>query len=170
MTWLYDATSESWSVLTSGSDSRHYGQRGTQYQGQIVVSDYRNGNLYELDALTYTDNGDYIARELITPHTFASSSYNRLLIYRLRLDMEQGVGLIDGQGSNPQVMLQVSRDGGYTWGMELLATPGAIGEYLKRCEWRRLGGSRSFVFKIRITDPIKVVLIGCTAYATEAQK
>jgi hypothetical protein len=169
-TWLYDATSETWSRLTSGSDTRHYALRGTQYNGQIVASDYRNGNLYQLDVDTYTDNNDPIIRELITPHTFSSNSFNLLHIYRLRLDMEQGIGLVDGQGSNPQVMLQVSRDGGYTYGGEMWVSPGAMGEYLKRAEWRRLGVSRSFVFKFRISDPVKVVLINAAAYATEAAK
>lgn len=170
VTWLYDATSEAWSTMTSGDDTRHYGQRGTQFNGQIAVSDYRNGNIYNFDQTTYTDNGDYIARELITPHTFASSSFNRVLIYRLRLDMEQGVGLADGQGQSPQVMLQVSRDGGYTYGNEMWASPGQAGEYLKRAEWRRLGASRSFVFKFRITDPVKVVLLSASAVAQEASK
>lgn len=169
-TWLYDATSETWSRLTSGTDSRHYALRGTQYNGQIVASDYRNGNLYQLDVETYTDNGDPIIRELITPHTFAPTSFNKLHIYRLRLDMEQGIGLVDGQGSDPQVMLQVSRDGGYTYGDEMWVSPGAMGEYLKRAEWRRLGVSRSFVFKFKISDPVKVVLINAAAYATEAAK
>ena len=91
-TWMYDATSDAWSELTSGADARYYGQRATQFLNKIFVSDYRNGNMYTLDVDTYTDNGDYIARELITPHFFAGTSFNKLHIYRLRLDMEQGVG------------------------------------------------------------------------------
>lgn len=170
VTWLYDATSNIWSQLVSGDDTRHYGQFGTQYDYNFIVSDYRNGNLYILDPLTYTDNGDLIIRELITPHFFKGDSYNKLHIYRLRLDMQQGVGLNDGQGKNPQAMLQVSRDGGYTWGNEMWTNFGNQGEYLKRAEWRRLGVSRNYVFKFRISDPVKVVLIGAAAYATEAQK
>ena len=169
-TWMYDATSDTWSELTSGSDTRHYGQLATQFQNKIFVSDYRNGNIYTYDAETYTDNGDYIARELVTPHFFASTSFNKLHIYRLRLDMEQGVGLVDGQGQSPQVMLQVSRDGGYTWGNEMWTSPGQAGEFLHRAEWRRLGVSRNYVFKFRITDPVKVVMMSAAAYATEAAK
>lgn len=170
VTWLFDVTSEAWSVLQSGTSTRHYANRGAQYYNKMIVADYRNGNLYELDAQTYTDNGELIARELITPHFFAGTSFNKLHIYRLRLDMEQGVGLVDGQGSDPQVMLQVSRDGGFTYGNEMWTTPGAMGEYLHRAEWRRLGVSRNYVFKFRITDPVKVVLISAAAYATMAAK
>jgi len=205
-TWMYDATSDVWSELTSGADERHYGQRGTQFENEIYVSDYRNGNLYNLDPTTYTDDGDYIARELITPHFFASTSFNKLHIYRLRLDMEQGTGdatrlmptqvevfltaeddsildteigqdIISGYATedvpmiyNPQAMLQVSRDGGYTYGNEMWTSFGQVGEYLKRAEWRRLGVSRNYVFKFRITDPVKVVMMSAAAYATEAAK
>jgi hypothetical protein len=205
-TWMYDATSDVWSELASGADSRHYGQRATQFENQIFVSDYRNGNLYTYDALTYTDNGDYIARELITPHFFASTSFDKLHIYRLRLDMEQGTGdatrlmptqvevfltaeddsildteigqdLISGYATenvpmlyNPQVMLQVSRDGGFTYANEMWTTFGQAGEYLRRAEWRRLGVSRNYVFKFRITDPVKVVMMSAAAYAAKAAK
>ena len=170
VTWLYDATSEVWSTLLSGDTTRHYANFGCQFDFHVITSDYRNGNLYILDPASYTDNGDLIARELITPHFFVNTSFNKLHIYRLRLDMEQGGGLNDGQGQTPQVMLQVSRDGGYTWGDEMWATCGAQGNFLSRAEWRRLGVSRNYVFKFRITDPIKTVLIGAAAYATQASK
>jgi hypothetical protein len=170
VTWLYDATSQVWSTLLSGATTRHYANFGCQFDFHVITSDYRNGNLYILDPASYTDNGDLIARELITPHFFVNTSFNKLHIYRLRLDMEQGGGLNDGQGQNPQVMLQVSRDGGYTWGDEMWATCGAQGNFLSRAEWRRLGVSRNYVFKFRITDPIKTVLIGAAAYATQASK
>jgi hypothetical protein len=205
-TWMFDATSDVWSELASGTDSRHYGQLGTQYNNRIVVSDYRNGNLYTWDMQTYTDNGDTIVRELITPHTFSANSFNKLHIYRLRLDMEQGTGymteseltqlpvplgtesgatIVTETGTDitgaytsgsvpvvtaPQVMLQISRDGGYTYGNELWTNFGSIGEYTHRAEWRRLGVSRNYVFKFRISDPVKVVLISASAWATEAQK
>jgi len=205
-TWMYDATSDVWSELTSGAESRHYGLRSTQFQNEIYVSDYRNGNLYTYDVNTYTDNGDYIARELITPHFFASTSFDKLHIYRLRLDMEQGTGnatrlaptqvevfltteddsaltteigqdMISGYDTenvpviyNPQIMLQVSRDGGFTYSNEMWTTFGQAGEYLKRAEWRRLGVSRNYVFKFRITDPVKVVMMSAAAYAAKAEK
>ena len=208
--WLYDATSDAWSVMQSGDSPRHYANKGTQLSNEIIVTDFRNGNLYVLDPETYTDNGDLIARELITPHFFAGTSFNKLHIYRLRMDMEQGLPgqvspttsktidydlsdyistqsdnpiitenddniVIEYQETivsniNPQIMLQVSRDGGYTYGNEMWSSFGAQGNYLHRAEWRRLGVSRNYVFKFRITDPVKVVLISAAAYATMAAK
>jgi hypothetical protein len=73
--------------------------------------------------------------------------------------METGVGLTTGQGSNPQIALSVSRDNGKTYGPEMWKTMGAIGEYRTRVEWHRLGTTRSFTPKIRISDPVKVAFV-----------
>lgn len=170
VTWLYDATTNAWSTLVSHGYTRNISNRATQFEYKVVTCNFSNGQLYTLDPEVYTENGLPIIRELITPHFYKGDSFNKLHIYRLRLDMEQGVGLNNGQGQNPQVMLQISRDGGYTYGMEMWTSFGAQGEFLKRAEWRRLGVSRNYVFKFRISDPVKVVLIGAAAMATEADK
>ena len=74
--------------------------------------------------------------------------------------METGVGLASGQGSNPQVMLRVSRDGGHSWSSTLTAALGKVGEYARRVLWRRLGRSRDFTFELSVSDPAKVVFLG----------
>jgi hypothetical protein len=43
--------------------------------------------------------------------------------------MEVGNGLATGQGSNPQIGLEVSRDNGKTWGAQMWKAIGAIGAY-----------------------------------------
>lgn len=64
----------------------------------------------------------------------------------------------DTVGANPQAMLRISKDNGHTWGAFLRAGMGAMGKYLTRLSWRRLGVARDFTFSIRITDPVKVVM------------
>jgi len=82
----------------------------------------------------------------------------------LTLDMETGVGL-DGDvyGSDPQMMLDFSNDGGHTWSNEAWASIGkkigGIGEFKKRVIWRRLGMARDRVFRIRTTDPVSITLL-----------
>ena len=83
-------------------------------------------------------------------------------VSKLQVDFETGVGLISGQGSDPQAMLQFSKDNGHTWSNEAWVTLGAIGAYLTRAIWWRLGVARDWVFKIRITDPVKVVIAGAS--------
>jgi hypothetical protein len=81
-------------------------------------------------------------------------------ISELWLDMEVGVGATTGQGSNPQIMLKVSRDAGHTWSSELWKSIGAIGKYLTEVKWTRLGRGYSFTFEVTISDPVKRCIIG----------
>ena len=68
----------------------------------------------------------------------------------------------------PKVILSISNDGGFTWGKDLVATPGKTGERLSRVHWHKLGYSRDRVFRITVTDPVKWVIIGATL-RTEAE-
>lgn len=155
--WLFDATTNMWTALESGlSGGRHRGEILVDYLNKPRVSDYSNGDVYTLNADTYTDNGSPIPREIVTRHV--SGAGNRLFISSLQIDFETGVGLISGQGSTPQAMLQISKDNGHTWGNEIWTSIGAIGTYLTRAIWRRLGAARDWTFKIRVTDPVKVVM------------
>lgn len=156
--WLYDATTGMWSPLEYGlSGARHRGEMSIDFLNKVRVADYSNGFIYTLDKDTYTDNGTAIAREIISRHVYKGAA--AVVIDKLYIDMEVGVGLTSGQGVNPQVMLQVSKDNGNTWGTEIWKTIGAIGEYLTRVVWRRLGQSKDWLFKLRVTDPVKVVFV-----------
>lgn len=163
-TWLYDFSSGAWSQLKSWGISRHTADLGCSFDTKFIVSDYNDGQLYILDPDVFTDNGQPIERELTSGHVFAATR-NNMTIRRLRLDMEGGVGL----NTQPTVMLQISRDGGNTYGNEKWTNLGTSGQNYKRAEWRRLGHARDFLFKIRITDPIKVVLIAAIVEAMELQ-
>ena len=155
--WLYDATTNMWSSLEYGlSGERHRGELQLDFLNKTLIADYSNGNIYELDPDVYTDNGTAIVREVTGRHFFSDN--RRIIVDELFCDFETGVGLVSGQGSDPQAMLKVSKDNGHTWGNESWATMGKIGKYLTRVVWRRLGLGRDFVFKIRVTDPVKFVL------------
>lgn len=165
-TWVYDLKTSLWherSSNSSGVMKRHKADCCVFYPklGIHIVGDYETNKIYKLDDSTYTDNLTEITRMRILPHL--SSELKRLFYEYFQLDMEAGVGL-DGasttQGTDPQVMLQFSDDGGHTWSNEQWASAGKIGEKKKRPIWRRLGASRDRVFKISITDPVKVTLIG----------
>jgi hypothetical protein len=144
--------------LKSFESTRHLAEIQSQYLNRNAVSHYSNGDIYFIDKDTYSDNGNPIERELVGRHIF--DNMQDVFISSLQIDMETGTGLISGQGSNPQIMLQISKDNGHTWGNERWQSFGKIGEYLKRVIWRQLGTGYDFVFKIRITDPVKVVITG----------
>ena len=73
--------------------------------------------------------------------------------------MQTGVGLPSGQGSDPQVWLSLSNDGGQTWGNEKIGYLGAIGAYRKRVRFLRLGQGRERVMRLQLSDPIGTALI-----------
>jgi hypothetical protein len=67
------------------------------------------------------------------------------------------------QGSDPQVMLRWSDDGGHTWSNEHWVSIGKIGEYYRRAIWRRLGMTmklRDRVYEVSGTDPVKIAIMG----------
>ena len=73
------------------------------------------------------------------------------------------------QGSDPQCMLSWSDDGGHTYGNEHWRGIGKIGEYASRAIWRRLGRFYQRIFKLVITDPVKVVILGAQADVEKAE-
>jgi hypothetical protein len=123
-----------------------------------VVGDYENGKLYALDPEVYTDDGTPIIRLRSAPHL--SSGLKQVRHNSFQLDLETGVGLTTGQGSDPKAVLRWSDDGGHTWSNEQHASIGAIGGYKTRALWRRLGQSRDRIYEVSISDPVKVVMIG----------
>lgn len=161
VSWCYDALTKEWHQAQYGDGNRHRAEMSASIGSTIYVCDYQVGKVYRLDHDTYTDDGQYIVRELVSRH-LRTGSFSKLA--QLWMETEAGVGLVGTvQGSDPQVMLQVSRDGGQTWGNELWRGLGRIGEYLARAVWNRLGRSRVWTFKFRVTDPVKVVFIGAWA-------
>lgn len=168
-TLVYDDSTSLWHdrayTLPSGP-GRHLVDFGSVAYGKNIVSDYSNGNIYTLDDSNFTDNGTPIVRSRTAPHL--SKDLVRIFHSRFQLDMETGVGL-DGtqQGTNPQAILQWSDDGGHSWSNEHWAGIGKIGKRRTSAVWRRLGRSKDRVYKITISDPVKVTLIGAELDITE---
>lgn len=123
-----------------------------------LAIDYETSKIYEIDLDTYTENGETLEREGITAPLFNNN--NRFFVNTIQIDMETGVGLLSGQGQNPQIMLQISTDGGKTYSNELWRSIGTQGSYKTKVIWHRIGSSYNMCFKYRITDPIKVIISG----------
>lgn len=156
----YDITTGEWAEWQSDG-SRYCGQYVCPYQGRAIVSDYRDGRVYYLDDSVITEDGQPIVREITSKHIFNNT--DRLCVDQVAMDAEMGVGITSGQGSDPKVMMQISTDGGHTFGDEMWRTLGALGQYKARAVWNRLGRARDFVFRWRIADPVKVVIMNIAA-------
>lgn len=169
-TWVYDAATNLWHERAwrddDGALHRHRGMCHMAFAGLNLVGDRENGKLYALDLDTYTDDGAAIERIRTAPHL--ADDLKRVLVAALQVDFEPGVGLATGQGSDPQAMLQWSNDGGFTWSSEAWASIGQIGEHKARARWRRLGAARDRVFRVTISDPVKVAIVGASIEAAPA--
>jgi len=155
-TWVYDTENGMWHERSyrnpvTGVDERHRGRVQGFFNGKNYLGDYDNGNIYEISTTTYTDNGDPIIRKRVSPVIW--NALDRVFYTSFQLDIEVGVGLVTGQGSDPKVMLRWSDDAGRNWSIERQLSAGKIGEYLTRVKQNRLGSSRARVFEITYSEP-----------------
>jgi hypothetical protein len=163
---LYDVSEDTWSEtqtgVAPGPGARHMGQFSCVAYYKTWVSDYLSANLYHPSPTTYQDNGNVIPREFVTKVML--NDFNRFRVSAFYVDMETGVGLSNPalQGYTPQVLISRSRDM-RDFGPERLVSLGRQGNFIHRVLTRRWGTGRSFVFKIRMTDPVPFVI---TAGAT----
>ena len=81
----------------------------------------------------------------------------------MQFDLEAGVGLATGQGSNPKAMLEISNDGGHTYGNKRQIDIGKVGEYDKRAKPQRLGQSRKRVWRLTYSEPTAFTILSMEA-------
>jgi len=162
---VYDGLSQIWTQWQDYEGNTFWGDKFARFVNRLVVSDIRNGNIYELNTNTYSDNTELIPIELTSRHLWNEDHY--IGISRLQVDVQGGVGLVSGQGENPVIDLQVSKDGGNTFYSVGYSSMGKLGEYTQRVIWNTLGAARDWVFKLRATDPVKTVITGANAEVTE---
>ncbi|MCH9835728.1 packaged DNA stabilization protein gp10 [bacterium] len=166
-TWVYDVATQAWherAGFVDGEFTRHRSNCQAFFGTKVMVGDYENGNVYSFDLDVYSDNGS-IQKWLRSWRALPTGQNNlkRTAHHSLQLDCETGVGLNLGQGSDPQVMLRWSDDGGHTWSNEHWVSIGKIGEYYRRAIWRRLGMTlklRDRVYEVSGTDPVKIDIMG----------
>ena len=163
-TWVLQEGGE-WFNLSS-SDSNWIGDAYAYCYGKHLVAD-PNGDIYELDHDTYTDNGTTIKRVLQSSpiHSgIAGKPGKRLELTSLTVELTTGQGLTSGQGSSPRLMMSISENGGRSFGTEYWYNLGVTGKYRESVKFSGLGGnSDSRVIKLELSDPIYCSIHGVTA-------
>lgn len=162
-TFVFDVATNAWHERTSrvkkdfekAWKAKHYFYlNGIHYVG--------GDTLYKMSLDYYDEAGEPIQR--IRNSQKMTINRQRLFQSVLEIDVEGGVGLDgDQQGSNPKMEVCWSDDGGHTFSNWRQLSAGKLGQYQKRLKLTRLGSSRERIFRIRVTDPIKWVVLG--AYA-----
>lgn len=166
-TWVYDVATGAWherAAFSNGEFYRHRGNNMCNFNGNIIIGDYENGNIYTFDLNVYADNGQpqkWLRSWRALPT--GANNLTRTAQHAMQLDCETGVGINSGQGSNPQAMLRWSDDGGHTWSNEHWKSMGRIGRFGFRTIWRRLGMTlkiRDRVYEVSGTDPVRIYIMG----------
>lgn len=158
---VYSETFGYWFELSSGvkhDRQSWYGEQVIRCYGKNLSFDYRNGNVYELDADTYTDNGDARLRYRVLPPFTAKLGRmsGQITVTRVRLNMEVGEGMATGQGSTPYLMAEFSPDGGKTWGAQTFTSIGQLGEYRKAVDIYDFCTGYEVRLRIGFTEPCHI--------------
>jgi len=94
LTWAYDIATQMWHkwlyTATDSTYQRHRGNCCATFQGLVIVGDYENGKLYELDKKNYTDDGQNVRRLRRAPHLV--TEFQRQYFDELQIQFQPGVG------------------------------------------------------------------------------
>jgi len=170
-TWCYDLATKLWHEradleASTGLFKRHRAQHHAYAFGQHLVAGEDDGRVYVQDLDTFSNDGDPLVRRRTAPHLHQ----DRQLRYHavLELDLQAGVGLDGGAspGTDPQLALRWSDDGGHTWSTAHPTSAGPQGQYQQRAVWRRLGRSRQRAYEVTCSDPVRVAWLAARIEAT----
>ena len=95
LTWAFDFTTQLWHkwlwVDDTNNYHRHRSNCAAVFQSYVIVGDWENGNLYQLDQSNYTDNNRTIRRLRRAPHIL--SDLQRQYFDELQIQFQPGVGV-----------------------------------------------------------------------------
>lgn len=164
-TWVYPAGGE-WFEWSSGLvGGRNNANSYVYCYGKHYVENYQNADIYELDWETYTEAGALISKQrdtgvlhggMVPISRTATASGRDIEIKSFELMMETRVGDLSGEGHDPQIILQVSGDGGRTFGVENIGYIGNTNQDFIRVYWYNLGRYPEAMFRVKVTDPVYV--------------
>ncbi len=154
----------SWNAST-GTYHRHAANCMVNFADILMAGDYQTGQIHQQSRSIYTDAGNLLRAQRRTPHVWSKQNRQRVFAASLQVEFTPGVGLQTGQGSNPQIMLRWSNDGGFTWSNEFWVPIGKAGETKNRAIIRRLGHFRDRVWEVSYSDPTARDIIGATLFA-----
>jgi hypothetical protein len=157
-TWVFDTAIRKWHERCELSSGQYVASRVDYItaNGDGFLIALGGDKVYFVASDYYYIDGDPLPRERTWPHLMRSNL--EPVSYRsLELGCTTGA---DAPISN--ITLEVSNDGGYTFGPPLLRSLGAVGRRMQRVRWLMLGSSRDRVFRVRVTDPVPMTFHSAT--------
>lgn len=146
-TLVWDAAADQWherAELSAGELIPLRVTDVTSFDGQHYATGDDTDYVFDTDVNTYS--GDIMPRIRTWPHMKNQSSES-MNFRSLEL------ACTTGHGGN--VTLEVSNDGGYTFGAPLQRSLGVDGRRMQRVRWNFLGASRDRVFRLKCSDDVR---------------
>jgi len=164
-TFVFDVITKRWHERKSYIDNFDVRWRVnsmvTAY-GRVLTFDSEDGRIGELTSDVYTEYGNSI-RRVISTQPFSNQG-NAVKVSSIELTFESGVG--NSERKDPVVSMEVSKDA-KIYDFERIRSMGKVGEYNRRGIWYRVGRfPRMAIFRFKMSDPVKPVVIKCEANAS----
>lgn len=137
-------------------NDRHYSNCLCLFNGKNYVGSRIDGNVYYLDTESVSDNGTVFKRECTASPIFKDNEFLLCFMFELFADVTVTTN------SDPKLVLSWSDDG-IKFSKGVVLSMGKTGERHKRIIARRLGRFRERMFRVTITDDVKVSILN--AYA-----
>ena len=159
-TWVYDLTTNLWHERsyrnpTTDQEEAHLANCHVDFNGRSYVGARDSGKIYLMSPDYYQDNGDPIVRIRSTEHN--TQELKQYSFNQLELHADMGRGPVDG--TDPNIIMRYSNDGGYTWSHSMARSLGDIGQYSNRAIWNRLGSGKQWIFEFTMSENAPVALI-----------
>lgn len=128
--------------------------------GKHLVGDRTTGTIWVLDPASAIDvDGNGTRRLRRMPQLNKEHQRRPVDMLEVVMDLLQPAPQAPAQGSNPQLMFRLSKDGGRTFGNERQCGIGRVGQYRKRCYWTQLGAPEDFVFEFSYSEPVPAAIV-----------
>jgi hypothetical protein len=156
-TWALDDSTTLWAPWASKGLTYFRAHLGADVSGTVLAADSDSAAIWQVSSTKLSDVSDEIVRRCIG---YLSLKEGVAPCNTVTAIVDQGVGLISGQGSDPQLLLSISKDLGKTFGAQEAASLGAEGATTTRTRWRPGGTIRApgWMFMVECSDPIRLRL------------
>lgn len=147
-----------WIELTVGTLGNRFNAGSVvEAYNRVLIGDLLNGNLNELDFNTYDIDGDTWQRRRVVSSInsdLLGAKGQEVRMGRLELILESGTGLITGQGEDPQIMIELSLDGGRSWGYAKWVKIGRLGQFNIRAQYDNIITFYDCIVRLTTSDPV----------------
>ena len=147
-TWVYDVTTKQWNEKESYGRTRWRAHWAMNIYGGVWVGDEDTGKIGAIDPKIGTEFDDRLVMSWTYPSVYAEK---KLAFHReLEVILEGGVGT-----DEPEIMMEVSDDGGRTFEFLPDRMFGKVGNYRDKVTWTELGSSEDRVYRGAISSPVQ---------------